>query len=122
MCCLLFLTDMARGRGRGRTLPGRTSSGRGSKASGMPDPGRGSGVDETPQQTEEVVNVPQQQHRQTGPHHGPEIVMNDQETWEGEEGEDGDVGESSSEPPTDETLPIAQFDLTIDNPYDMKLN
>ena len=43
-------------------LPGRTSSGRGSKASGMPDPGRGSGVDETPQQTEEVVNVPQQQH------------------------------------------------------------
>ena len=32
------------------------------------------------------------------------------------EGEDGDVGESSSEHPTDETLPIAQFDLTIDNP------
>ena len=47
MCCLLFLTDMARGRGRGSTLLGRTSSGRGSKASGMPDPGRGSGVDET---------------------------------------------------------------------------
>ena len=92
--------------------------GRGSKASGMPDPGRGSGVDETPQQTEEVVNVPQQQHQhqQTDPYHGPEIVMNDQETWEGEEGEDGDVGESSSEHPTDETLPIAQFDPTIDNP------
>ena len=116
MCCLLFLTDMAHGRGRGSTLPGRTSSGRGSKASGMLDPGRGSGVDETPQQTEEVVNVPQQQHQQTDPHHGPEIVMNDQETWEGEEGEDGDVGESSSEHPTDETLPIAQFDPTIDNP------
>ena len=106
MCCLLFLTDMERGRGRGSTLLGRTSSGRGSKASGIPDPGRGSGVDETPQQTEEVVNVPQQQHQhqQTDPHHGPEIVMNDQETWEGEEGEDGDVGESSSEHPTDETL------------------
>ena len=59
MCYLLFLTDMACGRGRGSTLPGRTSSGRGSKVSGMPDPGRGSGVDETPQQTEEVVNVPQ---------------------------------------------------------------
>ena len=42
--------------------------------------------------------------------------MNDQETWEGEEGEDGDVGESSSEHPIDETLPIAQFDPTIDNP------
>ena len=42
--------------------------------------------------------------------------MNDQETWEGEEGEDGDVGESSSEHPTYETLPIAQFDPTIDNP------
>ena len=82
----------------------------------MPDPGRGSRVDETPQQTEEVVNVPQQQHQQTDPHHGPEIVMNDQETWEGEEGEDGDVGESSSEHPTDETLPIAQFYPTIDNP------
>ena len=39
---------MACGRGRGSTLPGRTSSGRGSKASGMPDPGRGLGVDETP--------------------------------------------------------------------------
>ena len=51
---------MSRGRGRGSTLPGRTSSGRGSKASSMPDPSRGSGVDETPQQTEEVVNVPQQ--------------------------------------------------------------
>ena len=48
MCCLLFLTDMARGQGRGSTLPGHTSSGRGSKASGMPDPGRGLGVDETP--------------------------------------------------------------------------
>ena len=57
MCCLLFLTDMARGRGRGSTLPGRTSSGRGNKASSMLDPVRGSGVDETPQQTEEVVNV-----------------------------------------------------------------
>ena len=116
MCCLLFLTDMARGRGRGSTLPGRTSFGRGNKASGMPDPSRGSGVDETPQQIEEVVNVPQQQHQQTDPHHGPKIVMNDQETREGEEGEDGDVGESSSEHPTDETLPIAQFDPTIDNP------
>ena len=42
--------------------------------------------------------------------------MNDQETWEGEEREDGDVGESSSEHPTDEALPIAQFDPTIDNP------
>ena len=30
------------------------------------------------------MNVPQQQHQQTDPHHGPEIVMNDQETWEGE--------------------------------------
>ena len=48
MCCLLFLTDMECGRGRGSTLLGRTSSGRGSKASGMPDPGRGSGMDETP--------------------------------------------------------------------------
>ena len=62
------------------------------------------------------MNVPQQQHQQTDPHHGPEIVKNDQETWEGDEGEDGDVGESSSEHPTDETLPIAQFDPTIDNP------
>ena len=43
------------------------------------------------------MNVPQQQHQQTDQHHGPEIVMNDQETWEGEEGEDGDVRESSSE-------------------------
>ena len=60
-----------------------------------------------PHSREEVVNVPQQQHQQTDPHHGPEIVMNDQETWEGEEGEDGDVGESSSEHPTDETLPIS---------------
>ena len=110
MCCLLFLTDMARGRGRGNTLPGRTSSGRGNNASG---PVRGSGVDETPQQTEEIVNVPQHQDQQTDQHHGPEIVMNDQETWEGD---DGDVGESSSEHPTDETLPIAQFDPTIDNP------
>ena len=48
------------------------------------------------------MNVPQQQHQQTDPDHDPEIVMNDQETWEGEEGEkgeegeDGDVGESSS--------------------------
>ena len=58
MCCLLFLIDMTRGRGRGSTLPSRTSSGRGSKASGMLDPSRGSDVDETPQQTEEVVNVP----------------------------------------------------------------
>ena len=49
MCFLLFLTDMARGRGRGSTLPGRTSYGRGNKASGMPDSVRGSGVDETPQ-------------------------------------------------------------------------
>ena len=113
MCCLLFLTDMARGRGRGNTLPGRTSSGRGNNASGMPDPVRGSGVDETPLQTEEIVNVPQHQDQQTDQHHGPEIVMNDQETWEGD---DGDVGESSSEHPTDETLPIAQFEPTIDNP------
>ena len=59
MCYLLFLTDMARGRGRGSMLPGRTSSGRGNRASGMPDPVRGLGVDETPQQTVEVVNVPQ---------------------------------------------------------------
>ena len=59
------------------------------------------------------VNVPQHQDQQTDPHHGPEIVMNDQETWEGD---DGDVGESSSEHPTDETLPIALFDPTIDNP------
>ena len=65
------------------------------------------------------MNVPPQQHQQTDPHHGPEIVLNNQETWEGEEGEEGaygDVGESSSEHPTDETLPIAQIDLTIDNP------
>ena len=62
------------------------------------------------------MNVPQHQHQQTDPYHGPEIVMNDQETWEGEEGEDGDVGESSSEHPTGETLPIDQFDPTIDNP------
>ena len=38
--------------------------------------------------------------------------MNDQETWVRE---DGDVGESSSEHPTDETLPIAQFGPIIDN-------
>ena len=107
---------MARGRGRGNTLPGRTSSGRGSRASSMPDPGRGLGVDETPQQTEEVVHVPQQQQQQTEPHHGPEIVMDDQETWQGEEEDDGDVGDSSPEHPTDETLPIAQFDPTVDNP------
>ena len=46
-------------------------------------------------------------------------MLNNQETWEGEEGEegeDGDVGESSSEHPIHETLPIAQIDLTIDNP------
>ena len=106
---------MARGQGRGSTLPGHTSFGRGNRASGIPDPSRGSGVDYTPQQIEEeVVTVSQQQ--QTDPHHGPEIVMDDQEAWEGEEGEDGDIGESSPEHPTDETLLIAQFDPTIDNP------
>ena len=98
---------MARGRGRGSTPVSRRDAGRGSGVPRLRD------EEETPQETQDAVLVPEQHPHADDAH---DMAVDDDHADGEQQGEDSDDGEVSPDHPVDQTLPVAHFDPMVENP------